>query len=154
MLDLGTVQAYDCAAPAPTIGVPLVCCGQKGQFMRLLLIDADGEARSALAAHLRALAAVEVIGEAEDGMFAVALAQVMQPDVILMALAMPIVNGIAAARRLQADCPNIRVVGLVKQERAEDVQAMLDAGAIACVRTEAGLDTLLAALVRQHQKTR
>ncbi len=123
--------------------------------MRLLLIHADAAARFVLASRVRALPGVEMIGEAADGKFAVALAQAMRPDVVLMALDMPIMDGITATRMLSTDNPStLRIVGICNTDHnAAKVQAMLDAGAIACVRTAAALDALLTVLVRVHGKT-
>ncbi len=123
--------------------------------MRVLLIDADTDARSALAARARVMPGVEVIGEAGDGKLALALAKAMNPDVILMAINMPFMDGITAARLLRGDCPRVRVIGLArKDERPQKVQAMLDEGAMACVRTHTGLDTLLTALSHRQRKSR
>ena len=117
-------------------------------MMRVLLVDDDPTVRQALTGILRAIPGVVILGEASDGKFAVALARAMFPDIVIMDIEMPVMTGIDATRSIRADCPSVRVIGLVLEPSAQRVQAMLDAGASVCVRSYEALDTLLKVLVR------
>ena len=116
--------------------------------MRVLLVDDDPSVRQTLTGILQAMPDVAILGEASDGRFAIALTRAMRPDIVIMDLDMPVMNGLDATRTIHADCPNVRVIGLAMEQPAQRVQAMLDAGAIACVGSSEALDTLLRALVR------
>ena len=116
--------------------------------MRVLLVDDNPDVRQALTAALQAIPGVVLLGEAADGVFAVPLAHSMRPDVIIMDLDMPIMDGIEATRMICADCPSVRVIGLALEQPAQRVQAMLDAGASICVGSSEALSTLVRALAR------
>jgi CheY-like chemotaxis protein len=117
-------------------------------------VDDDPSVRQAFTGILRAMPDVALLGEAADGRFAVALARAMRPDIVLMDIEMPVMSGIDATRIIHANCPGVRVIGLALDQPAQRVQAMLDAGAIACVSSYAALDTLLTALVRRPPVSR
>ncbi|MFH0914388.1 MAG: response regulator transcription factor [Chloroflexota bacterium] len=72
---------------------------------------------------------LEVVGEASDGEEAVALANKLQPNVVLMDIAMPKVNGIEATKRLKAQNPGIAVLILTAYDDDQYVMALLEAGA-------------------------
>lgn len=74
---------------------------------------------------------IEVVGHAEDGVRAVELATRLRPDVVLMDVHMPRVDGIEAARTLQAELPGVRVVMLSSSSAVEDIERARDAGACA-----------------------
>jgi DNA-binding NarL/FixJ family response regulator len=73
---------------------------------------------------------MELIGEAGDGQEAVELAIRTQPDVVVMDVAMPRLNGIEATRRILAALPQTRVVGLSMHKREDMEKAMREAGAV------------------------
>lgn len=72
---------------------------------------------------------IEVVGEAADGSDAIALASRLQPDVVLLDLHMPNINGIEATRRIVAERPDARVLILSAYDEEDYVSAALDAGA-------------------------
>lgn len=72
---------------------------------------------------------IEVVGEAADGSDAIALASRLQPDVVLLDLHMPHINGIEATRRIVAERPDARVLILSAYDEEDYVSAALDAGA-------------------------
>ncbi len=117
--------------------------------MRVLLVDDDAGVRQAVISVLRSMPGIALLGEASDGKFALALTRAMRPDVIIMDVDMPIMNGIEATRAIHADFPGVRVVGLGIGQPREQIQAMLDAGAIACVNKIDTLQMLLTAVGRR-----
>ena len=96
---------------------------------RVLVADDHEEFRRGLEALLAAAPGVEVVGTAGDGAMAVALALDLQPDVVLMDLHMPRVNGIDATARIVQSSPHIGVVVLTMMEDEESVFAAVRAGA-------------------------
>src|SRR5438105_545319 len=104
-------------------------------MIRTLICDDSAEARSMLKTMLAADRQLEIVGEAKDGSEAIALGVDLQPDVILMDVAMPGVNGLEATSRLRELLPGTRIVALAGSDDFEDVERMLDAGAAAyCVK--------------------
>lgn len=81
-------------------------------MIRVLLIDDQSIIREGLRSLLQAKQDIEVVGEAENGKLAVEQALKLQPDVVLMDVRMPIMDGVAATRNLQQKAPNIKVLVL------------------------------------------
>jgi DNA-binding NarL/FixJ family response regulator len=98
--------------------------------VRVLLVDDQALFREALAMLLGVQADVEVVGEAGDGADALAKVAAVGPDVVLMDLRMPVLDGVAATRRLRVDHPGVRVIALTTFDDDEDVFAALRAGAV------------------------
>ena len=101
-----------------------------GRPVRVLLVDDQSLFREALATLLGVREEVEVVGEAADGAAALECAARLQPDVVLMDLRMPGLDGIAATRRLRAQQPAVRVIALTTFDTDEEVFAALRAGAV------------------------
>lgn len=98
--------------------------------IRLLLADDHPVYRDGLAALLRSVAGIDVVGTAGDGRQAVALAAQLQPDVVVMDVQMPELDGIAATRQITTDSPHIGVVVLTMSEDDGTVFAAMRAGAL------------------------
>jgi DNA-binding NarL/FixJ family response regulator len=98
--------------------------------VRLLLVDDQALFREALATLLGVRDDVVVVGEAGDGEQAVRRAAELAPEVVLMDLRMPVLDGVAATRRLRAEQPDVRVIALTTFDDDEDVFAALRAGAV------------------------
>ncbi|NYE35080.1 DNA-binding NarL/FixJ family response regulator [Nocardioides cavernae] len=96
---------------------------------RVLVADDHEEFRHGIEALLAATPAVEVVGTAADGALAVAMALDLQPDVVLMDLHMPRLNGIDATARIVSSSPHIGVLVLTMMEDEESVFAAVRAGA-------------------------
>ncbi len=97
--------------------------------IRILLADDHPLFRDGMKALLSSLASYEVVGEAASGEQAVALAQTLQPDIVLMDLQMPQGNGIDATRRIVQTSPHIGVIVVTMFEDDDSVFAALRAGA-------------------------
>jgi len=97
--------------------------------LRVLVCDDHEGFRTSLLGLLATIPDVEVVGDAPDGRTAVTLALTMQPDVVLMDLAMPGMDGVEATRRILADAPHVGVVVLTMIEDDDSVFAAMKAGA-------------------------
>jgi DNA-binding NarL/FixJ family response regulator len=98
--------------------------------VRVLLVDDQALFREALATLLATHDAIEVVGEAGNGDEAIRQAAELTPDVVLMDLRMPVLDGVAATRRLRTDHPGIGIIALTTFDDDEDVFAALRAGAL------------------------
>ena len=98
--------------------------------IRVLLVDDHNVVRSGLATFLRAYDDLELVGEAKNGLEAVRLCHQVKPDVILMDLMMPEMDGIAATRAILAEHPDIKIIAMTSFEDEELVHGVLAAGAI------------------------
>jgi CheY-like chemotaxis protein len=114
--------------------------------IRVLLADDHQVMRRGLARLLQEELDIEVVGEADDGRTAVELARQTLPDVIVMDVSMPRMNGIEATRILSTDLPDIRVIGLSMYGEADRAQAMRDAGAVAYLNKCDPSEDLIAAI--------
>jgi pilus assembly protein CpaE len=113
---------------------------------RVLIVDDVPQVRRELRTLLPLLDAIDVVGEAENGPSAIELAAALQPDVVLMDVEMPLMDGLAATRLIKQQCPQCRVVILsIHNEEAVRTRARL-AGADAFVDKGAPLAALLQAI--------
>ncbi len=99
-------------------------------IIRVMLVDDHAVVRSGLSAFLMISADLELVGEAENGQQAVTRAGLLQPDVILMDLMMPVMDGVAATAAIKRQYPAIQIVALTSFEEDELVHNALKAGAI------------------------
>ncbi|UVT18868.1 MAG: response regulator [Nitrospira sp.] len=99
--------------------------------LRILLVDDHQIMRQGLRSMLESEPGFEIAGEAMDGEIAVELAASVHPDVILMDINMPKLNGVEATRRIKHQFPNIAVIGLSMHEDPKLEQSMYEAGACA-----------------------
>ncbi len=113
--------------------------------MNVVLADDHAMVRDGLRAVLEK-AGVRVVGEAANGREAVAEALRLRPDVVVMDLAMPELNGVDATRRLTKELPGTKILGLSMNADRRYVTAMLTAGAAGYVLKNAAADQLLEAL--------
>jgi len=112
----------------------------------VLLVDDHAMVRSGLSALLAATADLTVVGQARDGAEAVELAARVRPDVVLMDLSMPVMDGIEATRRIVVADPEAKVVVLTSFSEADKVTGALAAGAIGYLLKDGEPDQLLAGL--------
>ena len=103
---------------------------------RVLLVDDHAMVRQGLRSILETYSDLEIIGEAADGLEAVESAKSTQPDVVVMDINLPKLNGIDATKRIKNYAPNAVVIGLSVQHSAQTLNAVLDAGASALLSKE------------------
>jgi CheY-like chemotaxis protein len=114
--------------------------------IRVLLADDHALLREGLRSLLGEEADIELVGEAPDGRVAVDLALHTKPDVILMDVTMPRLDGIEATRRIIAALPHVRVIGLSMHEEEDMAAAMYEAGASAYLSKGGPSESLLATI--------
>jgi DNA-binding NarL/FixJ family response regulator len=112
-------------------------------MIRVLLADDHGLVRDGLARLLASVSDIEVVAAAADGDEAVRLAKEHQPDVILMDLRMPGMNGSEATRRLLEEDPAMQVVILTSFSERDEILTALDAGAIGYLLKDAEPEELI-----------
>jgi DNA-binding NarL/FixJ family response regulator len=115
--------------------------------IRVLIADDHAITREGLAVMLSKEPDIEVVGEAGDGWQAIEMARRLTPDVVLMDIGMPGLNGIEATRIIHTELPHVHVLGLsMLYEEGEGAEAMRGAGAVAYVTKSAASGDVLAAL--------
>lgn len=98
--------------------------------IRIMLVDDHGVVRSGLGAFLSVNPDMELVGEAENGEQAVVRAGLLMPDVILMDLMMPVMDGVTAIQTIKKQHPRIQIIALTSFQEDELVQNALKAGAV------------------------
>src|SRR5512137_2762892 len=116
------------------------------QTIQVMLVDDHNVVRSGLATFLKAFDDLELVGEAKNGLEALHLCQKKRPDVILMDLMMPEMDGIAATRAILADFPDIKIIAMTSFEEEQLVQGVLAAGAISYLIKNVTSDELAKAI--------
>lgn len=115
--------------------------------IRVLLADDNSIVRMGLSRALRSAKDIEVVAEAANGLAAVEMACRLRPDLVLMDVSMPDIDGYEATRQIRVACPQVPVIGLTMYTDANDL--MLDAGAVACLDKGTPVAALVAA-IRKH----
>ena len=115
--------------------------------VRVLIVDDQALFRAGLRTLLSTRSELEVVGDAENGEQALALAASLRPDVVLMDLKMAVLDGVAATRRLRVQSPDCRVVALTTFEDDELVFEALRAGAVGYLLKDAPVERLVEAVL-------
>jgi NarL family two-component system response regulator LiaR len=118
--------------------------------IRVLLVDDHAVVRSGLAAFLLVFDDLDLVGEAGGGEEAVRLAGRLAPDVVLMDLVMPGMDGAEATRRIRKEHPEIQLIALTSFKEKELVEGVLEAGAIGYLLKNVSADELAAAIREAH----
>jgi len=121
------------------------------QMIKVLLVDDHTVVRQGLRALLVADGDIEIVGEAENGREAVALAQEKMPHVVVMDIAMPGLNGLEATKRILKQNPLIKVLVLSSYSDDEYVQQLIDAGAVGYLAKQSAANDLLRAIRETHK---
>lgn len=126
-----TIRLPRCAISPPCVHDPGETLeAVAGNAIRVLLADDHNLVRDGIARLVKREPDLEIVGEARDGREAVELARALAPDVVLMDISMPNLNGIDATRIIHQEQPSIRVIGLSMYDDPVPVQAMRSAGAV------------------------
>jgi len=113
---------------------------EDGYRIRVLLVDDHAVVRMGLKSFFDLLDDIEVVGEASDGSEGVAMARRLKPDVVLMDLLMPNMDGVTAIGRIKAELPETEIVTMTSFIEEEKVTAALEAGASGYVLKDAEAD--------------
>jgi two-component system, NarL family, response regulator LiaR len=122
----------------------------QGEPIRVLLVDDHAVVRSGLSAFLLAFEDLKLVGEASSGEEAVRLCDQLAPDVVLMDLVMPGMDGAQATRAIRNKCPAIQVIALTSFKEQELVEGVLEAGAIGYLLKNVSADELARAIREAH----
>ena len=114
--------------------------------IKVLIVDDHTLVRDGIRALLALVADIEVVGEATNGKEALGKIKRLAPDVVLMDLAMPIMNGLEATRRIRREFPRTRVLALTQYDDSEYVVPVIEAGARGFVSKMAAFSELASAI--------
>ena len=98
--------------------------------IRVLIVDDHTLVRDGIRALLALIADIEVVGEAANGKEALEKIKTLAPDVVLMDLAMPVMGGLEATRRIRKEFPEVKVLALTQYDDSEYVIPVIEAGAL------------------------
>jgi len=118
--------------------------------IRVMIVDDHAVVRSGLAAFLMVFDDLELVAEAGSGEEALRLCEREAPDVVLMDLVMPEMDGAAATKAIREQCPQVQVVALTSFREEELVQGALKAGAISYLLKNVKADELAEAIRAAH----
>jgi two-component system, NarL family, response regulator LiaR len=120
------------------------------QPIRVMLVDDHAMVRRGLAAFLKVFDDLQLAGEAESGEAAVQLCAEAQPDVILMDMVMPEMDGAAATQAIRQQSPQVQVIALTSYKEGDLVKNALKAGAIGYLLKDVSADELAGAIRAAH----
>jgi DNA-binding NarL/FixJ family response regulator len=119
--------------------------------IRVLLADDHRILREGIRALIDDQEDMQVVGEAEDGLETVKKVAKLQPDVVVMDIAMPLLNGLEATRQIRRDFPQVKVLILTMHDNEEYIRQVLAAGALGYVLKDAAARDLLGAIRTVNQ---
>ena len=118
--------------------------------IRVMLVDDHTMVRRGLATFLKAFDDLELAGEAGDGQTAIQLCAQLQPDVVLMDMVMPDMNGADATRAIRQQFPAVQVIALTSFKEEGLVKSALESGAIGYLLKDVSADDLVKAIRAAH----
>ena len=119
--------------------------------IKVLVVDDHAMFRQGIRALLEGCEDVEIVGEATEGREAIEKVLQLAPQVVLMDIAMPVMGGLEATRRIQKESPNTRVLVLTQYEDSEYILSLLRAGAKGYISKTATASELISAILTVHQ---
>jgi DNA-binding NarL/FixJ family response regulator len=114
--------------------------------IRVVLVEDNKVFREALELLLGLRSDMEVVASVPDGSDAAEVAVRVKPDVVLMDYRLPGLDGVQATRAVKAACPETAVVCLTASANLRERDALMEAGAVGCLRKDDGLDAIVAAI--------
>ena len=121
--------------------------------IRIVVVDDHDVVRRGLAILIRAFDDLDLIGSAANGIEALDLAEKLKPDVMLMDMIMPEMDGVEATRQIRQKYPDIQVVALTSSRDDAQLQAILAAGAVSFLSKNTAIDDLVASIRAAHDRT-
>ncbi len=118
--------------------------------IRVMLVDDHDMVRRGLAAFLQVKSDLTLVGEARDGLEALEVCDTAQPDVILMDLVMPVMDGAAATLAIRERYPDVQVIALTSFQEKDLIRDALEAGAIGYLLKNVTIDELAVAIRAAH----
>jgi NarL family two-component system response regulator LiaR len=122
----------------------------KSAPIRVLIVDDHSMVRAGLATFIRVKADLDLVGEGRNGQDALRLCEQLQPDVVLMDLVMPRMDGLEATRAIRERWPHIQIIALTSFKEKERVHKALQAGAIGYLLKDVSADELAEAIRAAH----
>jgi DNA-binding NarL/FixJ family response regulator len=119
--------------------------------IQVLLVDDVDEVRRDLRTVLTLSGNLEIVGEASNGSDAICMARSLKPDVILMDLEMPVLDGYEATRCIKASDPSCRIIALTIHDYAQARQRAVQAGVDVFVVKGAPLESLISAVAKRKE---
>ena len=120
------------------------------QHIRVMLVDDHAMVRRGLATFLKVVDDLQLVGEAESGEAAIQLCAEVLPDVILMDMVLPMMDGATATRAIRQQFPQVQVIALTSFKEGDLVKNALEAGAIAYLLKDVSADDLVRAIRAAH----
>ena len=120
------------------------------QHIRVMLVDDHAMVRRGLATFLKVVDDLQLVGEAESGEAAIQLCAEVSPDVILMDMVLPMMDGATATRAIRQQFPQVQVIALTSFKDGDLVKNALEAGAIAYLLKDVSADDLVRAIRAAH----
>lgn len=121
------------------------------EAIRVIIVDDESLVRAALRVFLESSDGFELVGEADNGADAITLVRATQPDVVLMDVQMPIMDGIEATQRLTREFPGLKIVALTTFSTERVIVPMLSAGASGFLVKDTSPDRILDAARLAHE---
>jgi NarL family two-component system response regulator LiaR len=116
------------------------------QKIRVVVVDDHDMVRRGLSSFLKSFDDLEMVGEARNGREALDVCAEAKPDVVLMDLIMPIMDGVSAIRLLRQQMPQVHIVALTSATEADLVTSALQAGALSYLQKDVNIDQLVNAI--------
>jgi two-component system, NarL family, response regulator LiaR len=120
------------------------------QSIRVLLVDDHAMVRRGLATFLKVFDDLQLAGEAEDGAEAIRLCAEIRPDVVLMDMVMPGMDGVSATRAIRQQYPQVQILALTSFKEGKLIKDALEAGAIGYLLKDVSADDLARAIRAAH----
>jgi DNA-binding NarL/FixJ family response regulator len=115
--------------------------------VRVALVEDNDVFREALELLLGLRSDIDVVGSVDDGSKVTELCRELDPDVVVMDFRLPALDGVEATRALRAACPEVAVICLTASANLREVDALFEAGAVACLTKDERLDTIIEAIL-------
>jgi DNA-binding NarL/FixJ family response regulator len=120
--------------------------------IRVLVVDDHAILRDGIRSLLERQAGITVVGEASNGREALDRVRELQPDIVLMDVAMPVMDGLEATRRIKESFPHIRVLILTQHDNREYIGPLLQAGAVGYVLKRSGAHEVVTAIRQVYEQ--